>query len=822
MSKRKFESGASKRKRMDHDLLIKCSNDKTQKTQQIQDLRKCTREFSRTKDAADKFVQHTNKIFQKMKNNVIEIANSLPQSRKKKKTKQFHDYEADDDPITDPLHSYEVNVYNQLCADFACLGPNNFKPDVTLPKNALIGVFDKICNYCPGIMYEDFRNEYIDFISKWKEIKKNIDCVYTELQDYDENIDAFVKSGVGYNSKKPNSFVVTKFDNWRKALEGFQNHSETNYHKTCLSDSEHFLKVQKNINEDISVKLDSSRKNQIMKNRELLTPIIEAIILCGRQNIAIRGHRDSGKLMIDQTDNEYENNEGNFREILRYRARGDEQLKLFLESNGHLKYTSATIQNEIIESCNQILLKRIVSRVNSAQCFSILADETADIANIEQVALCLASLILENLHNFGIETKYMRGQGYDGAAAMSGEFNGVQAIIRKTHPLALYVHCSAHVLNLAVSNSCKVQEIRNCLGTISKARDFFNFPKRKDVLKTQIENSDEKISKKSLKRLCATRWIERYHAVNDFEELFDQVIESLNFISEWKDVETSSHASNLCSAILEGGFIISMLIVAKCFSVGLPLSKHLQRVNIDLGEAIQLAEDTIKELEDFRKNADSIFQDIFENAVSLGNKFGVTISIPRTTKRQANRVNVETDSIEVYYRIAIFIPYIETFIEQLKVRFTSHKAILVNFNSLISLNTDENNFLSLTETYMEDLSSSSKTVLLSEYNLWQRRLRNLETSNYRNAMEALSICNPEIYPNIFKLLTIFATLPVSTAQNERSFSSLKKIKTYLRNTMGQKRLNGLAMLSINRKDRLESKQVLDELAVKKRRLPLIL
>ncbi|CAI6357460.1 unnamed protein product [Macrosiphum euphorbiae] len=298
--------------------------------------------------------------------------------------------------------------------------------------------------------------------------------------------------------------------------------------------------------------------------------------------------------------------------------------------------------------------------------------------------------------------------------------------------------------------------------------------------------------------------------LNDFEELFEQVIESLNFISEWKDVETSSHASNLCSAILEGGFIISMLIVAKCFSVGLPLSKHLQRVSIDLGEAIQLAEDTIKELEDFRKNADSIFQDIFENAVSLGNKFGITISIPRTTKRQANRVNVETDSIEVYYRIAIFIPYIETFIEQLKVRFTSHKAILVNFNSLISLNTDENHFLSLTETYMEDLSSSSKTVLLSEYNLWQRRLRNLETSNYRNAMEALSVCNPEIYPNIFKLLTIFATLPVSTAQNERSFSSLKKIKTYLRNSV------------ILWAKNIESKQVLDELAVKKRRLPLIL
>ncbi|XP_060845789.1 zinc finger MYM-type protein 1-like [Rhopalosiphum padi] len=384
--------------------------------------------------------------------------------------------------------------------------------------------------------------------------------------------------------------------------------------------------------------------------------------------------------------------------------------------------------------------------MNSAQCYSILADETADIANIEEVALCaryldkknmiikeefiqfiptidttgkgLATLILESLHTFGIETKYMRGQGYDGAAAMSGEFNGVQALIRKTHPLAFYVHCSAHVLNLAVSNSCKVHGIRNCLETISKARDFFIFPKRKDILKTQIENSDEKISKKSLKRLCATRWIERYHAVNDFEELFEQVIESLNLISEWKDVETSSQASNLRSAILEGEFIISMLIVAKCFSVGLLLSKHLQRVNIDLGEAIKLAEDTVKELEGFRKNADSTFQNIFENAVCLGNTFDVNISIPRTTKRQTNRVNVKTDSIEVYYRIAIFIPYIETFIEQLKARFTSDKSILANFNSLVSLNMDEKKLLSLTETYMEDLCSTSKTVLLSEYNLY--------------------------------------------------------------------------------------------------------
>jgi hypothetical protein len=43
---------------------------------------------------------------------------------------------------------------------------------------------------------------------------------------------------------------------------------------------------------------------------------------------------------------------------------------------------------------------------------------------------------------------------------------------------------------------------------------------------------------------------------------------------------------------------------------------------------------------------------------------------------------------------------------------------------------------------------------------------------------------------------MFLTLPVTVATAERSFSKLKYIKNYLRNCMGQERLKGLAMLSI--------------------------
>ena len=49
-----------------------------------------------------------------------------------------------------------------------------------------------------------------------------------------------------------------------------------------------------------------------------------------------------------------------------------------------------------------------------------------------------------------------------------------------------------------------------------------------------------------------------------------------------------------------------------------------------------------------------------------------------------------------------------------------------------------------------------------------------------------------------KLLKILITIPMTSVEAERTFSTLKRIKTYLRNTMGQSRLNSLSVISIGR------------------------
>ena len=57
----------------------------------------------------------------------------------------------------------------------------------------------------------------------------------------------------------------------------------------------------------------------------------------------------------------------------------------------------------------------------------------------------------------------------------------------------------------------------------------------------------------------------------------------------------------------------------------------------------------------------------------------------------------------------------------------------------------------------------------------------------------------DCYPNISTAYQILFTVPVTVASAERSFSELKLLRNYLRSTMSQERLNGLAILCIEKK-----------------------
>lgn len=124
---------------------------------------------------------------------------------------------------------------------------------------------------------------------------------------------------------------------------------------------------------------------------------------------------------------------------------------------------------------------------------------------------------------------------------------------------------------------------------------------------------------------------------------------------------------------------------------------------------------------------------------------------------------------------------------RIKNRLTNHKDVLSGFQALFSVDDEDSEviqcFKNTCDFYGEDLCNTTSDIL-TELTMWREKMKSsmLPPSC---AISALKMCNIDIYPNIHRLLEILATLPVSTATPERTFSSLKRIKTYLRNTTGQ-------------------------------------
>jgi hypothetical protein len=145
------------------------------------------------------------------------------------------------------------------------------------------------------------------------------------------------------------------------------------------------------------------------------------------------------------------------------------------------QYISPTIQKEILHIIASKVRDAIREEIGDAK-FCIIIDETRDESKKEQMAIILrfvdkdgflnerffhivhvrdtTALTLKReicavLSRFNLHIENIRGQGYDGASNMHGEWNGLQALFLKDCPYAYYVHCLAHRLQLALVSTSR-------------------------------------------------------------------------------------------------------------------------------------------------------------------------------------------------------------------------------------------------------------------------------------------------------------------------------------------------------------------------------
>ena len=178
-------------------------------------------------------------------------------------------------------------------------------------------------------------------------------------------------------------------------------------------------------------------------------------------------------------------------------------------------------------------------------------------------------------------------------------------------------------------------------------------------------------------------------------------------------------------------------------------------------------------------------------------------SLPRVGRRKRNADN-EEESVEEHYKRKLVKPFLEHMIQELLRRFSQKIGKLFLPSRLICSNIAklgqekiEEIAANLHETYYTDLVTDL-AGLVAEISIWAKKWENTDIEfRPKTLLSSLKECNPGFYPNLFTLMQILCILPVSSAECERSFSTMKRLKTYIRSTMGQSRLSALALINIH-------------------------
>ena len=174
----------------------------------------------------------------------------------------------------------------------------------------------------------------------------------------------------GHNGAKLDKLFKSPLTYWTSACSKSKDHEQKSLmHHDSMLLLQQFKLVMERKCPSVDQLADSALRARIKKNREILVPIVDGIIYCGRQNVALRGHRDDSKNYDD------DGNSGNFQELLKFGIRRRDKVLAdhFRNAPKNATYRSKTVQNEIIDCYYDHIIDVISAEIKEAKFFSVLA-----------------------------------------------------------------------------------------------------------------------------------------------------------------------------------------------------------------------------------------------------------------------------------------------------------------------------------------------------------------------------------------------------------------------------------------------------------------
>ena len=585
------------------------------------------------------------------------------------------------------------------------------------------------------------------------------------------------------------TFVTEGFNNWKKAIEWFERHARSGLHKEAI------LKVHCLKQAGIDVQLNNQHLAALKVRRDNLLILLSSLKYLLRQGLAVRGHEEMN---------------GNLMQLLLLQAKSNSALQNFINDR---HYLSNEIINEMIMLMGRTVLQQLLVEIRKAGWFSIIADEATDVSHKEQLCIAIrwvdnlfqinemplelinvpktdadtiSHLIKDFLIRMSLPISKCRGQAYDGAASMSGHINGVAAQIQRVEPSAIFVHCLAHCTNLCLQEVGKqILCIREALDLVMELSQLIRYsPKRLSLFESLMAQVSP--GAPSLKPLCPTRWTVRTRAINAVLTNYHLLQETLEVIKEGKDeyaLKAIGYLNSMDKFSTYFGLELSYLV----FSATEQLSITLQGTDTSLQQAVQAAKLAIAYME--RQRSDAAYDSFYSHVLAKSESLTDQPALPRQ-RRLPKRINSgstahQFDNPKVYFKKHYF-EVLDVITAELKRRFQQERgmpiAALLEKTLLDAAKGSFSAWPNELQIYHDDvnidrLKAQLKMLpdLVRTYNEQNPATCIKEITKLSTLCQIMNdVCSSKsLFSEIFTLLQVAHTIPVTSATAERTFSALR-------------------------------------------------
>ncbi|PIA48741.1 hypothetical protein AQUCO_01400955v1 [Aquilegia coerulea] len=564
---------------------------------------------------------------------------------------------------------YHPNDQNVVRRTYLLRGRNQPRQDVYPPTP-------------DGKKLRRFKLKYYKQYENWLEYsidKDVIFCLHCYLwrDECGDHRDAFINGG---------------FRNWKniKRIDDHVGDHNSGHNRACLK-SENLMKQEQHI-ETILVK---------QSDQERIDYRIIFFLL--RQGLAFLGHDES----------ENSKNGGNFLDLFKFLASHNEK-----------------VDSDLVNSCVVETVTAIMKDLGE-ELFTVLIDEARDTSVKEQMAICLryidmrgcvieifvgmmhvpdttsASLkasLGEFFGKHGLSFMRLHGQGYDGASNMKGHFNGMKALILNENKSAIYVHCFAHQLQLALVHVAKILKrllLFSPHGELSSGKG----------LNQEI----------ALKRPSDTWWGSHYSTLVNFIVIFSSVVEVLDeMMEESSSSDKKEEAQVLLDLMHSFEFCFILHLMRNLLGITNDLSKALQQKDQDIVNALALVKVCKERLQQMREGG---WIHYFIDVPQMEAKF---IHSGRSRRNAEETTNLH------YYQVGFFYGCIDKQRVELDNWFDKVNTELLLCMDCLNPNNsfsafDVEKLIRLAEFYPDDFSEQERMVLRNQLETYEIDMKSNNT-----------------------------------------------------------------------------------------------